>query len=134
MSKKLDLRIDMTRRHAGMFRSVPDHDSSISAHGSDDIGVLRLISSFVHLSLMVHLLHNVKFNFHDRRLLGRTTSVAANLFTVLIIVCGVRSYRFGELYMSNLQIVLSLAGGMSADEEAMSCVVFVRDTTLVKDA
>lgn len=134
MTKELDLRIHLTVRYAGVFRSVPNHNSSISAHGSNNIGVLGLVSSFVHFSLMVDLLHNVEFDLHDRRLLSRTTSEAANLFTILIVVCGVRSYWFRELYVGNLKIVLGLAGGMGTDEEAMSCVVFVGHTMLVNDA
>lgn len=129
--KKLYLGIYMARWHAGMFRPIPDHDPPVGAHGSDNVWILWLISSLVHLSLMVDLLHNIKLDLHDSCLLGRSTSVAANLFAFFVIVRGIRSYRFWKLHMGNLKVVLGFAGGMSANEKPMSFMVFVRYTAPV---
>lgn len=131
MSKKLYLGVYLTRRHTGVFSPIPNHDSPVGAHSSDYIWVLWLISSPIYFPLVVDLLHNVEFDLHNWRLFGTTPSVAANLFKILIIVCCVGCHRFGELYMSDLKIVLGLAGSMSTDEEPMSCVVFIRHTALV---
>lgn len=116
----------MARWHAGVFHPIPDHDPPVGAHGSDNVWVLRLISSLVYLPLMIDLLHNIKLNLHDRGLLGRSISVAANLFALFVIVCGIGSTGFWKLHMGNLKVVLSFAGGMGSNEESMSFVFFVR--------
>lgn len=58
----------------------------------------------------------------------------AKLFAFVVIVCAVefisaRCYgwvcAFGYLDLGNLKVVLGLAGGVGAKEEAVSCVRFV---------
>lgn len=131
VSEKLYLRIYMARWYAGVFRPVPDHDPPVGAHSSNNIWILWLISSLVHLPLMVDLLHNIKLDLHDKCLLRRSTSVTANLFALFVIVGGIGSYRFWKLHMSNLKVVLGFAGGMSANEKSMGFVIFVWYTTPV---
>ena len=69
MAEKLYLGIDESSRLTWVFRSVKDHDPSVCAHGGSNIGILRLISSFVHLPFVVDSLNNIEFDFHNGRLL-----------------------------------------------------------------
>lgn len=68
VAKELHLRVDMARGYAGMLRPIPDHDSTIRAHGRDDVRVLRLVSCFIDFAFMIYLLHNVEFDFNGRLL------------------------------------------------------------------
>lgn len=107
VTKELHLRVDMAGRYTWMFRSIPDHDSTIRAHGRDDVRVLRLVSSFVDFPLMINLLHDIEFDF-DWRLLCRSTAVAPNFLALFVILSCVWGDRVRQLTMDNLQVVLSL--------------------------
>ena len=89
MSVKLNIRLDLASRYAWMVCSIPDHDPSVSTHGSDHIRVLRLISSFVDLARMVDLLDNGKCDV-DWRLFRRTTSISTNFSRVCVVVVDIR--------------------------------------------
>jgi len=90
-----------------MFRSIPDHDSTIRAHGRDDVRVLRLVSSFVDFPFMINFLHDIEFDF-DWRLLRRSTAVTPNFLALFVILSRVWGDRVRQLTMDNLQVVLSL--------------------------
>ena len=126
MAVKLHLWVHNARGHTRMLRSIPNHHAPIGAHGSNNVGVLWLVSSFVHFSLMIDLLHNVEFHLHDRRFLRSSTSVASNFLAFFIVVCGVRCNWFWQLYMSDLKVVGSLIRGMGSDQESMGGEVFIR--------
>jgi hypothetical protein len=85
-----------------------------------------LIASLVDLSLVVNLLNDVELDFHGRLL--RATTIATNLALVLVIVIRVGGIGIRELDMGNLKVVLSIASSVSADEQAMSGIGFVRNT------
>lgn len=109
-----------------MLCAIPDHHPAIRTHGRNDVGVLWLIASLVHLPLVVNLLDDVELDFHGRLL--RATAIAANLTLVLIIVVGVRGIGIRKLDMGNLEVVLRVACGVGADEQTMSGVGLVRNT------
>lgn len=121
----------MARWYTWMFCSIPYHYSPVRAHCSDDIWIVWLISSFIHLSLVVNLLHNVEFDFHDWCLLPGATAIAPNLLTIFIVVGRIRRDRFWKLHVSYLQVILSLVGSVGADEKSMSRVILVRSAVPV---
>ena len=45
-----------------MLRPVKDHDPSICTHRGNDIGILRLVSRFVHFTLVVDFLYDGEFD------------------------------------------------------------------------
>ena len=122
------LRVNMTRGYAWMFCSIPNHNSPICAHCGDDVRVLRLVPSFVHLSLMVDLLHHVEFDLHDWCLFPSSTSITSNLLPLLIVFIRIWRDRLWKLHVSYLQVILSLVGSVRAYEKSVSRVVFIRST------
>lgn len=131
VSKKFYLGVYLACRDTWMFSPIPDHNSPICAHCSDYIRVLWLIPSLVHFSFVIDPLNNVESDLHDRTLLSPTTSVAANLLTLFIVVCRISNQWFWKLYVCNLQIVLSLARCVSANQETMSGIVLIRYAALI---
>lgn len=121
----------MTCGIAGVFCPIPDHNSPIRAHRCYDIWVLRLVPGFVDLSLMVDLLDNVKLHFHISPLLSHAAAMTADFFPFFVIICYIRSDRFWKLNMSDLKIVLSLARGVSTNQESMGGIIFVGNPTVV---
>ena len=81
-----------------MFRPIPNHDSPIRTHRGDYVGVLRLVSCFVHLAFMVDFLNNVEFDLHLLIFLRGTPAISANLFSILVIVRSIRSDGLGQLH------------------------------------
>ena len=119
MADEFHLWVDMTRWHAWMFRSIPNHYPPICAHCRNDIWVVWLISSLIHLSFVVDLLHNVESDVHDRCPFPSASSIAPNLLTILIVIGGIRRDRFWELHVCYLQVILSFIGSMRAYEKSM---------------
>jgi hypothetical protein len=85
-----------------------------------------LVAGLVDLALVVDLLNDVEFNFH-LGLLG-TSTVAANLSLVLIVVIGIRGIGVRKLNMRNLKVILRFASGMCANEKTMGRVGLVWDS------
>lgn len=131
VSKKFYLGIYLSCRNARMFSPIPDHNSPICAHCSDYIRVLWLVPSLIHLPFVVDLLHYVESDLHDRTLLSRATSVAANLLALFIIVRQISYQRFWKLYVGNLKIVLGLARCVGPNEKTMSGMVLIRYAALI---
>lgn len=67
-----------------MLCAIEDQDSSIHAHGSDDVGVLRLVSCLVHLARMVYLLLDIHLD-SSLFAIGRAT-IATYLSSLLVII------------------------------------------------
>ncbi len=99
---KLHLGRDLAGWHAGMLRSIPDHDATIGAHGRYDVWVLWLVAGLVDLTLVIDLLYNFELHFHCRRFLARAPTVTTNLFGFFIVIGSVGGNRLRELYVSNL--------------------------------
>lgn len=74
---------------------------------------------------MVNLLHNVELDLHLR--LFRAPTVAANFTLIFIVILRVRDVGVWKLHMSNLKVVLGVAGSMGTDEKAMGGVGLIRD-------
>ena len=102
MTYELHLRIYVSRGLAGVFCSIPYHDPPIHTHCSDYIWVLGLISGFIDLAWMIYLLNDIELHLRDRRLLGGSTSIASNLFPIVIVVCRIGRHRLRQLYLSYL--------------------------------
>lgn len=117
----------MPGRLAWVFRPIPNHDPSICTHRSNYIWVLRLISGFVDLALVVYPLCDFEFHLHDRGLLRSSASVPPNLFALFIVIDGVWRDGFRELYVSYLQVVVSFVGGLCADEKPMRSIILARN-------
>ena len=130
MSDKLHLWSYMACRITWVFRSVPNHDSTVRAHCCYYIGILWLVSGFVDLALMVNLLYNVELHFHICPLLGCTTTMTTNFFSVFIVVGGIGSDRLRKLYVGNLEIVLGFAGSVSTNEKTVGGVILVWDPVI----
>lgn len=122
---KFHLRVYMPCGCTRVFRPIPNHDPAIRAHGSYYVWILRLVSRLVHFVLMVDLLHDVKLHFHRRCLVRASTAVSTDLLSLLIIFCGIRSDWFWELYVSYLQVVLSLARCVCANEKSVRRVILI---------
>lgn len=127
MAKELHLWVDVACRHAGMFRPIPDHHSPICAHSRNDVGILRLIPGLVHFAFMVNLLNNIELDFHLA--FFRSSAIAANLASLFIIVLGIRCIVVRQLYMGNLQVVLSVTGSMGTDQKAMRGIRLIGNPT-----
>lgn len=121
MAYQFKLRIDFSCWETAVFCSIPDHDTAIGAHCSDDIRVLRLVPGLVDFSLMINFLHDVEFDFHGRLL---ATAVAANFAFLFIIILDCWDSWIGKLYLSYLEIVLGAVRCVSAEEESMCRVWF----------
>lgn len=121
VANKLDLSIDLAKRGRleRVFRSVKDQNLAINAEGSNDVGVLGLKASLVHLSRMLDLLDNVTL---DGGNIARL-SVATNLATLIVIVAGVRCHSLGNLDIGNLDEVGALIRSVSAEQKAVHSVV-----------
>lgn len=102
MADQLDLGIDlaMRRRLQSMLRPVKDEDLAIYAERRDDVWVLWLVASFVHLARVLNLVNNVTLDGSDLPF-----AVAPNLSALIIIVIGIGSRRLGNLHVRNLQVV-----------------------------
>lgn len=124
---ELHLGRDVTGRHAGMLRPIPNHDATVCAHGGYDVRILWLVAGLVDLALVIDLLYNVELHLHCRRFLACSFSVTTDLFAFFIVIGSVRGDRFGELYVSNLEVVLGFVGSMCADEQSVRAVIFIRD-------
>lgn len=113
VAQKLHLWVHSSSRLTRVLRTIPDHHPTIRAHGRDDVRVLWLISCLVHLSLVINFLGNVELDLHLGFLGG--TAISTNLTPLLIVVFWVGSIGVGELHMSNLKIILSIAGRVGTD-------------------
>lgn len=133
MSNELHLRVNMTGGDTRMLCSIPDHDAAISAHCRNDVWVLRLITSFVHLPFMVNLLHHVEFDLHIGFSFPSTTSITSDFLTSLVVVGSIRRNRFWKLHVCYLQIVLRFVRSMCANEKSMSRIIFIWSTITVND-
>ena len=87
-----------------MFGSIEHQHSSIHAHCSNDVGILRLVPRFVDLTWVINLLLDVHF---DCRLFARRrVSITADFSSLFVVVMGVGCNVFGQLNVGNLKIVL----------------------------
>lgn len=100
VAQKLHLGVHRPRGQTWVFRTIPDHRPSVRTHGSNDVGVLRLIPCLVDLTLVVNLLHNVELDLHWG-LLG-ATPISSDLAPFLIVIIGVGSRGVGKLHMGDL--------------------------------
>lgn len=64
------LGIDLSRRLAWVFCSIPYHDPPVRAHGGDDVRVLRLIPGLIDLPLVINPLCYVELDLNGGGLLG----------------------------------------------------------------
>lgn len=94
---QFDLRADLASGHAWMCGSVPYHDSAIRALCCNDIRVLRLVPSSIHLAWMINFLCDIELHL-DLLLLRRAAPIASNLSGSLIVVLDISLPRFRELY------------------------------------
>ena len=120
VTHQLNLRIDLTKgcRLEGVLCPVKYQDFPVDAERSDNIGVLRLVSSLVHLSRVLDLLDNVA-------LYGRNVSlsVATNLSSVIVIVVRVGSDSLGNLNVGDLDKVGAFIGCVSAKEQTVNAII-----------
>lgn len=107
-----------------MLRTIEYIDLAGDSLRRDEVGVLRHIPRTVHLTLMVDFLDDL-----DARL-GRN-GMSSELATLVIVVGTVELVRvgalvaFGELHLRDLEVVLRLAGGVRAEEQAVDRVRLV---------
>jgi hypothetical protein len=103
-----------------MLRFVKNEDVAVGAHGRDQIGLLRHVARLVDFAFVNHFLLNVEATFS-------APTVAPDLFFLFIVATGVRfGDGVGELDFSDLEVVGVVAGGVGANEETVSRVVFAR--------
>lgn len=114
VAKQLHLRINCSSGQTWMLRAVPNHHPSICTHSRDYIWVLRLIPRLVDFALVVDLLHNVELDFHGRPF--GAAAVAPDFSAFIVVVIGVRGSGIRKLYVSNLQIILSITRSMRAEQ------------------
>lgn len=114
MADELHLRVDLARWQTRVFRAIPDHDPAVCAHGSDNVGILWLIPGLVDFTLVINLLHDVELDFHGRLL--RAAAIPSDFPALLIVVVRIGGRWIGELDMSNLQVILRIAGSVCADQ------------------
>ena len=72
---------------------------------------------------MVDLLDDIEFNLHNWSLLRRSTTIPANLLSLLVIIGSIRGDRIRELHLSDLQIILYIAGCVCSNQESMRGIV-----------
>ena len=87
MSDKLDLRIDLASRQTRKLCSIKDHNLAFDTHGGDDVLLLRHVSCFVDLAVMVDFLNNGEF-WRAERFAGIVTTT--NLLTFGVVIFGRR--------------------------------------------
>lgn len=102
-----------------MLCPVENENISIRTHRSNNIRFLWHVSCFVDLRRMRHLL-----------LYGQTTlraaSIAANLFSVFVVVAGVvLGWGIRNVDFTDLEVVVVVAGGVCADKQTVGGVVLV---------
>ena len=86
MTDQFHLGVALSSRSAWVFRSIPDYDPTICAHGGNDVGILWLIARLINLPLVVNLLHNVEFDLHWGWLFRGTSSITADFFPLFIVI------------------------------------------------
>lgn len=94
VSYQLHLGIDVSGRRKWMFCPIPYHNPPICAHSRYYIGILWLISGFIDFAFMVDPLYNVELDLHLRALFRSQPPVAADLFSLFIVICSVEIYWF----------------------------------------
>lgn len=121
VTNQLDLSIHLAK--SGWLKrvlgAVKDEDLAIDTKRGDDIWVLRLIPSLVHLARVLNLLDNVALD--GSNVAG--ISIAPNLASLLIVIGWVWRDSFGNLNIGNLQEICALVGRMRAKEQAVHAVV-----------
>jgi hypothetical protein len=85
-----------------------------------------LVSGLVDLALVVDLLNDVELNFH-LGLLG-TSTVAANLSLVFIIILRIGDIGVRKLNVRDLQVILRFTSGMCANQKTMGRIGLVWDS------
>lgn len=102
-----------------MFGFIPDHHPSVDAKGGDKIRILRHVSSFVHFSVMIYLLDDLKLDSGPFLGSGSGSPIAPNLSTLFIVISKIRIDGVWKVHMDNLNVVWSFRGSVSTDKEAM---------------
>src|SRR5687767_7630356 len=102
-----------------MFCTVKNEKPSVNADCSNDIRILRLVTSFVHFAWMLDLVHNIALDG------GNVTglSVATDLSTILIIVLWVWCHMLRNLHICDLQEIRAVIRSMGTEQQAIDLVV-----------
>lgn len=104
-----------------MLRPIPHVHIVIRCPGRDEVRILRLIPSLVNFAGVNNLLNDRELNRLFR------CAVSAQLFRAWIVVCKSGCRWFRQLDLCNLDVIFRVAGGVSAEEEAMGAKGFAWD-------
>jgi hypothetical protein len=112
VTNQLDLGFWVWDGSAWMLGLIPNQNSAISAHGCNDIWILRLVSSLVDFAWMGDLLNYVEF--HLNGIVTLSSAIPPNLARLLIVIFGIRLNGVWQLDIGYLKIVGLVVGGVGA--------------------
>lgn len=107
-----------------MLRAIEDEDFARNSLRRDQVWVLRHVPRAVDLAVMVNFLNNLYPRRWWETVATQFPAFVVIVGTIKFISPGGRVVTFGDLDSGDLEIVLGLPGGVSAEEEAVSGVGF----------
>lgn len=109
----------------GVLGAVEDQNLAVDAQGGDDLGILGLVAGLVDLTGVVDLLHDLELEGLFR------IAVAADLAGLFVKRLEIRGGEIGHVDVGNLEVVLGLARGVGAQDDAVGAQVGALDGPLV---